>query len=65
MVDGVKMGEGLFIRLPLIERTCYSQPVLVEDVCVDHGRANVLVSQQLLHRADVCASLEHVGGKGP
>jgi hypothetical protein len=32
-------------------------------VCVDHGRAHIFVTQQLLHRADVIASLEQMGGE--
>jgi hypothetical protein len=32
-------------------------PAAVEDVRVDHGRAHVLVSEQLLHGADVVARL--------
>ena len=31
---------------------------------VDHGRFDVLVSQQLLHRADIVAVFQQVGGEG-
>ena len=33
-----------------------------KDVCVDHGRLHALVAQELLHRPDVVAVLEEVGG---
>jgi hypothetical protein len=36
----------------------------VEDVCVDHGRREVAVAQQLLDRPDVVAALEQVGREG-
>ena len=36
----------------------------VQNVGVDHGRANVLVAQQLLHRADIVTSNKQVGGEG-
>jgi hypothetical protein len=36
---------------------------VIEDVGVDHGRADVLVAEQGLDRADVGAALEQVGGE--
>lgn len=36
----------------------------IEDVRVDHGRADVLVSKQFLDRSDVVAGLKQVCGKG-
>jgi len=35
----------------------------VEHVGVDHGGGDLRVSQQILHRADVVAVLQQVGGK--
>ncbi len=36
----------------------------IEDVCVDHGGADVVVAEEFLDRADVVAALEEVGGEG-
>ena len=33
-------------------------------MCVDHGRGQIAVSEQLLNGADVGAALEQVGGEG-
>jgi len=38
-------------------------PLLIEDVHVDHGRADVLVFQQFLNCSDIVTALEQRGGK--
>jgi hypothetical protein len=36
----------------------------VQDVCVDHGGADVLVAEEFLNCPDVVAVLQQVGGRG-
>ena len=50
--------------LETIEGTPNREGASVQDMGVDHGGANVLVSQQGLHSADVRAVFEEVGGEG-
>ncbi len=42
----------------LIERTPHAAPALIEHVRVDHRRAHIPMSQQLLDGSDVVARLE-------
>jgi hypothetical protein len=44
----------------LIERTLHAASTLIEYVCVNHRRAHISVSKQLLDRADIVARLEQV-----
>jgi hypothetical protein len=46
-----------------IQRTFDPHCALTEDVGVEHGGANVSMSQQFLYRADVAPRLQKVGGK--
>ncbi len=47
-----------------VERTPHSSDFrLFHDVGVDHGGRDIVVAQKLLHRADVIATLEQMGGK--
>ncbi len=39
-------------------------PALLQDVGIDHGCGQIIMSQQGLNRADVGTALEQVGGKG-
>jgi hypothetical protein len=48
----------------LIEGAAHGQATPVEDMGIDHSRFHVLVSQQLLHGADVIAGLEQMSGEG-
>ena len=47
-----------------VERALHSQWTATEHMGVDHRGAKILVSQQLLNRADVVSGLQEVGGKG-
>lgn len=44
----------------LVERAPDTSTALVEDVGIDHGRAHVAMSEQLLDRADVVLSVEQM-----
>src|ERR1043165_3515094 len=44
-----------------VGRTLDAEPPAIQDMGVDHRRAHVPVSQQLLHGPDVIAGLEQVG----
>ena len=63
-------GEALCLlpqrrsHLEVIERAGYAMPVLLQDVGINHGGGQIIMSQQGLNRADVGAALEQVGGKG-
>ena len=46
-----------------IQRACDTEPILVQNVRVDHSRPDVLVAEQLLYRTDVGALFQHVGCK--
>ncbi len=47
-----------------VERTRYPMATPVENMGVDHGRLDVLVTEKLLDRPDVMPSLKQVGGEG-
>jgi len=47
----------------VIERAPDSQAAAVEDVCVDHGGLDILVTEEVLDRSDIVAILEQVGGE--
>ena len=46
-----------------VEGTANATGAAVQDVCVDHRRAHVLVAQQLLDGADIVAFLKQVCGE--
>ena len=46
-----------------VERAAHAEAAAVQDVRVDHGRADVLVAQQLLDGPDVVPGLEQVRGE--
>ena len=46
-----------------VSRALYAAPSPIEDMGVDHGRADIRVPKQLLHRADVVTVLEQVRGE--
>jgi len=46
-----------------IQRGFDRQPAALEDVGVDHGGLDVLVSEEFLHGADVVSVLQKVGGE--
>ena len=48
----------------LVERAPHAATATVQDMGVDHGGADVLVSEELLDGADVVAVLEEMGGEG-
>jgi hypothetical protein len=48
----------------LVQRAGHAAAALVQNVGVDHGRADVGVAEQLLHGADVVAAFQQVGGEG-
>lgn len=47
----------------LIGRAPHPLASAVEDMRVNHGRGHAAVSQEFLHRADIIAILEQVGGE--
>src|SRR5687768_8920028 len=51
------------LRKP-VGRALHAPGTAIEDVRVEHRRAHVSVSEELLHGADVVAVLEEVGRKG-
>ena len=46
-----------------IERTAHPAPTALQHVRVDHGRSDVLVPQEFLHRANIVTILQQVRGK--
>jgi hypothetical protein len=48
----------------LVQRTAYPSPSAIEHMRVDHRGRDIAVPQQLLHRPDVIASLQQMGGEG-
>src|SRR5580692_10239083 len=44
-----------------IERAAHAAGASIEDVGVDHGRADVLVTEELLDRTNVVTALQQVG----
>ena len=47
-----------------VGRALDRQPRFVQDVGVDHGGRDIGVAEQFLHRADVLAGFEQMGGEG-
>jgi hypothetical protein len=47
-----------------VEGTLHASAAAVEQVRVDHGRADVLVTEQFLDGANIVSSLKQVGGEG-
>jgi hypothetical protein len=56
-------GKGGDRAISTIEGAANATWASVEDVGVDHRRANVVVSKELLDGADVVTLLQEVGGK--
>ena len=50
-------------RLLIVQRTADGQTRFSQDVGVNHGRGNVLMSQKLLDRTDVVATFKQMRGK--
>lgn len=48
----------------VVKGTWHAVPALLQDVGVDHGCGQIIMSQQGLNRADVGTALKQVGGKG-
>ena len=46
-----------------IERALHATAAAVEDVTVDHGRPDILVTQELLNGADVIVIFQQMGGE--
>ena len=51
-------------ELQVVDRAAHGPAAPIENVRVDHGGLDVLVAKEFLHRADVLAVLEKMGGKG-
>jgi len=47
----------------LVQRAANGQGASIEDVSINHRRFHILVSEQFLHRADIIAVLQQVGGE--
>jgi hypothetical protein len=47
-----------------IGRTPDAQGTSIQDVCVDHRRADIRLAEQFLHRSDVVSVLEQMRRKG-
>jgi hypothetical protein len=47
-----------------VQRTPYAGWPRVENMCVNHGRLDILVPQQLLDRSDVVTAFKQMGGEG-
>lgn len=47
----------------LVERACHRTGREAQHVCVDHRGAYIGVAEQFLHRADIGAALQQVGGE--
>ena len=52
------------IDLQLVQGTVDAFASLVQDMRVDHGRANVLVAKQFLNGTDVVTGLKQMSGEG-
>jgi len=51
------------LRIIGIERTAHTFATPLEDVCIDHGRTDIFVSQELLHRPNIIAIFYQMRGK--
>jgi hypothetical protein len=49
------------MRRQLVERAPHATPALVEHVRIDHRRAHVAMTEELLDRSDIVARFEQVG----
>ncbi len=47
-----------------IERASHSERPTFEYMRINHRRFNILVAEEILHRTDIHAVLEQVGGEG-
>ena len=56
-------GAARKTSLPPIKGALHPQPAPVEDVGIDHRRADVGVAEELLDRADVVPAFEQVCGE--
>jgi hypothetical protein len=63
LIAEIRAFERRSVASP-IRRTAHGQAGAVEHVGVHHGGADVGVSEQFLHGADVGAVFEQVRGKG-
>lgn len=62
-VRGVAANREL-ASLQTISRTPDAQGTPIQDVCVDHRRADIRVAEQFLHHSDVVSVLEQMRRKG-
>lgn len=49
--------------MSIVDWAADSQAAAIEDMGVDHCRAHIFVAKQLLHRADIVAIFQQVGGE--
>jgi hypothetical protein len=64
VISALPLSGGAVLREPLlgaVKRAFHPPPALVQHMGVDHRGRDVLVAEQLLHRADVVASLQNMG----
>jgi hypothetical protein len=54
---------GASCRSARIERAAYPSPAVPQHVRVDHGRTDVLVPQEFLHRPNIVPVLQQMRGK--
>ena len=54
-------SNGLFL---LIQRTSHADPWLIQDVGINHGRADIFVTKEFLNGANVITLYQQVCGKG-
>ena len=47
----------------LIQRTVHGQPASIQHMCIHHGGFHIFVPEEFLHRSDVIALLQQMGGK--
>lgn len=50
-------------RLAFIDRTAHAVPAFIEHMGVYHGRVHILMTQEILNRADVIPCFQQVGGE--
>ena len=64
LVSLIPLGsQRILAYSELIGRTANETPPTVQDVGIDHGRADVLVPQEFLNRPDIGTLLEQTGSK--
>lgn len=61
-VGGLRLAR--LIALQPVEGTDHAAAAFVQHVGVNHGGRHVRVPEQFLHRADVVAAFQQVGGEG-